>query len=74
MEYFYGYTVGKRLMKINVRAVRGGFPTLEMCFIRNLSKIHWILLFIDLILGFATPGDPSQKFSDRYTGSIVTLQ
>ena len=74
MEYFYGYTIGKRITRINVRAVRGGLPTLVMSFIRNVSKIHWILLLLDLILGIATPGDPSQKFSDRYTDTIVTVK
>ena len=71
MECFYGFTIGKRFMRISVRAVRGGLPTLEMAFIRNVSKIHGILLFIDLILGALTPGDPSQKLSDRYAGTMA---
>lgn len=71
MEWFYGFTIGKRFMRINVVAVRGGRPTPEMAFIRNISKIHWILLLLDLFLGLLTPGDPSQKFSDRYAGTTI---
>ncbi len=71
MERFYGFTIGKMLLGMRVESVRNGLPNLGMAFIRNVSKIHWGLLLLDFILGLITPGEPSQKFSDRYAGTMV---
>jgi uncharacterized RDD family membrane protein YckC len=70
-ESWYGWTFGKRIMKL--KAVKaGGHPlSLDVTLTRNISKIYWILLLIDVIIGLATPGDPHQKISDRFAGTTV---
>ncbi|MBX8634185.1 MAG: RDD family protein [Candidatus Thermoplasmatota archaeon] len=70
-EYYYGYTVGKKIMSLRVSSERGQIMLREAAF-RNISKLFWyILLPLDLILGFFTFGDPRQRFSDRVFGTTV---
>ena len=40
-------------------------------FVRNISKIAFILLIIDVAAGLGTHGDGRQKYSDRYIGTFV---
>jgi ribosomal protein S27AE len=40
--------------------------------IRNVSKIYWIFLLIDLLVGGLTQGDPRQRFLDRIARTTVT--
>lgn len=70
-ESWYGMTVGKRVMGLRVETISGQPVGLDKAFIRNLSKLHWILLLLDVAVGLATPGDPRQKFSDRFAGTRV---
>lgn len=71
-ESIYGQTIGKRLMGFRVATVDGRVPNLGRALMRNISKIHWVLLLLDVIVGLATPGDPHQKYSDRIAGTTVT--
>jgi len=70
-ETYYGSTFGKRIMNLKTTKLDGQKPSLDLVFIRNLSKIYWVLVLIDTVIGLATPGDPHQKLSDRYAGTIV---
>lgn len=71
-ESSYGCTVGKRLVGLRVVVLGGGRPSLERAFIRNISKVFWVLLVLDVVGGFFTVGDdPRQKFSDRIAGTTV---
>jgi len=67
-----GATVGKRLLGLQVSVAEGGKLPLDKAFIRNISKIYWIFLLIDWLLGILTPGNNKQKYSDRFAGTIVT--
>lgn len=71
MEGFYGYTFGKNIMNLEVVAKDGGPPTMSNSFIRSLSKTFWAFLIVDLVLGFATKGDPMQRFTDKVAGTMV---
>lgn len=71
LETHYEYTLGKKIMKLKVAKLDGQTPTLNMAFIRNLSKIYWILLIADVVIGLATQGRPHQKLSDRFAGTTV---
>jgi hypothetical protein len=51
--------------------VGGGRPSLESAFIRNISKVYWVLLILDVVGGFFTVGDPRQKYSDRIARTTV---
>lgn len=70
-EAGYGCTLGKRVVGLKVMTVDGARPSLEKAFIRNVSKIHWVLLILDVVGGLATSGDPRQKFSDRVAGTTI---
>lgn len=70
-ETGYGYTIGKMIMGLRVVTVGDGVLTLDKAFIRNISKIFWVLLILDVIGGIATRGDPRQKYSDRIAGTTV---
>ncbi len=71
LESWYGWTFGKRIMNLKTVKVDGQKPSLDAAFIRNISKIHPILLLLDVIIGLATPGDPHQKIMDRFAGTTV---
>jgi uncharacterized RDD family membrane protein YckC len=72
LESWYGWTFGKKIMNLRTTKLGGQKPPLDVAFIRNISKIYWIFVLIDVIIGLATPGDPRQKISDRMAGTTVT--
>jgi uncharacterized RDD family membrane protein YckC len=72
MDASYGGTLGKRILGLQVQMVNGSKVTFEKAFIRNISKIFWLFLLIDWIIGVATPGpDQRQKYTDRIAGTTV---
>ncbi len=71
LESWYGWTFGKRIMNLKTTRLAGQKPPLDATFLRNISKIYWILVLLDVIIGLATPGDPHQKVSDRFAGTTV---
>jgi uncharacterized RDD family membrane protein YckC len=71
MEGGYGYTFGKRLLGLEVVTVDNRPPTLVKAFVRNLSKVFWPFLFIDMVLGLLSRGDPRQRFMDQLAGTTV---
>lgn len=71
LETYYGSTFGKRIMNLKTTKLDGQTPPLDLAFIRNISKIYWIIVLIDTVIGLATPGDPHQKVTDRIAGTIV---
>jgi uncharacterized RDD family membrane protein YckC len=68
LDFYWGATIGKRLLSIQVRTVTGGKVPFDKALIRNISKIFWPLLILDWIVGIVTPGDKRQKFLDRTVG------
>jgi len=70
-ESIYGGTIGKGMVGLKVTTVDGGRPSLEGSFIRNISKIYWILLILDVLGGFFIARDPHQKYSDRIANTTV---
>lgn len=71
-EATYGKTIGKSVMGLRV-AVDGSSrrPNVGLSFFRNLSKIYWILLLLDVILGLALDPGYDRKWSDKYLGTRV---
>ena len=65
-------TLGKRtVMGLQVQTINGGKVAFDKAFIRNISKIYWLLLLLDWLLGIVTPGNKLQKYTDRMAGTIV---
>jgi uncharacterized RDD family membrane protein YckC len=71
-EVTRGATVGKSAFNLKVVGPSGGNPTVVQSLIRNISKIYWVLLLLDVIVGLATSKDYTQKYSDRLAGTRVT--
>jgi len=70
-EGLYGRTLGKEIIGLQVHRVDGKPMDMRSSLIRNISKISWILLLIDVAVGLGTHGEMSQKWSDRYVGTKV---
>jgi uncharacterized RDD family membrane protein YckC len=67
-----GATFGKRFMGLQVQMLNGSRANFNKAFVRNISKILWIIFLIDILIGVATPGpDPRQRYFDRLAGTTV---
>jgi len=71
-ETMYGATIGKSLLGLKVVTRTGGKLSFEKAFIRNISKIHGVLLLLDLIGGLITSTDLHQKYTDRIANTTVS--
>ena len=69
-EGFWGATIGKRVVNLRVVGTSGPMDLVKAG-IRNISKIYWLFLLLDWLVGLATEGDPRQKFMDRFAGTTV---
>ena len=67
-----GATLGKRVMSLRVIPLTGEMD-LGKALIRNVSKIHWLFLLLDWLVGFVSDGDPKQKWLDRVGGTTVVI-
>jgi uncharacterized RDD family membrane protein YckC len=70
-EAYTGATVGKRVFGLKVVAAGGKTPALGVALLRNISKIHWLLLLLDAIVGLAVSKGYTQKYSDKVAGTEV---
>lgn len=64
-------TIGKRVMSLRVVGIDAPM-SVEKALIRNISKIHGVIVLIDWIIGLATQGDPRQRYLDRISRTTVT--
>jgi uncharacterized RDD family membrane protein YckC len=71
METYYGATIGKQVMRLKVVSKTGYKPSFGEAFIRNISKIYWLLLLLDVIIGLAVTKGYQQKYSDHMMGTSV---
>jgi uncharacterized RDD family membrane protein YckC len=71
LEASRGSTIGKGMFGLKVRSKTGSNPTLVEAFIRNLSKIYWLLLLLDIVVGLAISKGYQQKYSDTLVGTTV---
>jgi uncharacterized RDD family membrane protein YckC len=70
-ETMYGATIGKSLLGLKVVTKTDGKPSFEKAFIRNITKIHQVLLLLDVIGGLVTSTDLHQKYTDRIANTTV---
>ncbi len=72
LDVVWGATIGKRLMGLQVQTVKGARVTFGQSFIRNISKINPLLVFLDWLIAIVTTGpDKRQKLTDRWAGTTV---
>jgi uncharacterized RDD family membrane protein YckC len=73
-ETAWSATIGKRLLGFKVQTTNGNKLTIGKAIMRNISKIYWILLVLDWLLGAFTQGnDKRQKYTDRLAGTTVAV-
>lgn len=70
-EGVYGRTLGKEIMGLRVERVDGKPVDFRSSLIRNISKLYFVLLIIDVAVGLGMHGETSQKWSDRFVGTKV---
>lgn len=70
LEAFTGATLGKRLLGLTVVSTEGPMDFTKAV-IRNITKIHGLLLLIDWLVGIMTDGDPRQRYLDRIANTTV---
>ena len=70
-ESVWGASLGKRIFNLKVTSKTGSNPTFGEAFVRNISKIYWLLLLLDVIVGLATSKGYQQKYSDHLMGTTV---
>jgi hypothetical protein len=66
-----GYTIGKRIMNLQVVSLDGRPYDLQRGIMRNFSKIHWILLLIDLFGGILGENRTNMRYLDTMTNCEV---
>jgi len=72
LESTRGASIGKGLFHLKVVSKTGANPTFGEALIRNISKIYWLLLLLDVIVGLAISKDYQEKYSDHLMGTKVT--
>jgi uncharacterized RDD family membrane protein YckC len=70
-EVLAGASVGKRVMGLKVVTSRGGVPNTVEALIRNVSKLYWLLLLLDIIIGLAVSKGYTQKYTDKLMNTSV---
>ena len=70
LEGKFGTTLGKNIIRIKVVADNGDM-NYRKAFLRNLSKILWFPLIVDIIAGYAT-GNSKIRYLDKIAGTNVT--
>ena len=71
MEMSSGASIGKKLFHLKVTSKTGASPNFGEAFVRNISKIYWLLLLLDVVVGLAITKDYHQKYSDHFMGTKV---
>ncbi len=70
-ESTWGASIGKRLLALKVVDQKGNKPLIKDAFIRNVSRIHFLLFLLDVLGGLVLEGDPRQRFTDRMSNTVV---
>lgn len=70
-EVMAGASIGKRMMGLKVVASGGRAPNVAEALARNASKLYWLLLLLDIIVGLAVSKGYTQKYTDRLMGTSV---
>src|SRR2546428_7617784 len=65
-EGLFGRTLGKEIMGLRVQRVDGNSMDLRSSLVRNISKISWVLLLIDVADGIGAEGEINYERGGRY--------
>ncbi|PVX25830.1 MAG: hypothetical protein CW691_03410 [Candidatus Bathyarchaeum sp.] len=70
-ESILGYTIGKRLFYLKVVSVTGDKPEFKNVLIRNISKIFFVFLILDIIGSYFTTDKLHQRYIDEIAHTTV---
>jgi uncharacterized RDD family membrane protein YckC len=70
-EWLYGRSIGKGFLHLRVVAVDGSKLDFGKAFTRNISKIFWLLLILDILGGLIAKTRRGQKYSDYIANTNV---
>lgn len=70
LEGSIGTTFGKKLLKLYVVSDKGKMDV-SKGFMRNISKIFWLLLALEIAASIFIDGDPKQRYLDRIVDTSV---
>jgi len=70
-EVLAGASFGKRIMGLKVVASGGRAPNVVEALVRNVSKLYWLLLILDVVVGLAVSKTYTQKYADKLMGTSV---
>lgn len=70
-ESVFGYTLGKRMFDLKVVTVNGNKPSFKKVFIRNISKIVFVFLILDLVGSYFTATNLHQRYVDKIAHTTV---
>jgi len=70
-ETMYGATFGKNIIGFKVVTKTGERPSFEKSFIRNVTKIHQVLLLLDVIGGLISTTGLHMKYTDVIANATV---
>jgi uncharacterized RDD family membrane protein YckC len=73
-EWMYGKSIGKAIFHLKVVTVDGSKLDFAKAFIRNISKIYWLLLLIDIVVGLISKTRRGQKYSDYIARTTVVKE
>ena len=71
IEGGYASSIGKQIMGLKVVDIEGNPPTFFKALVRNISKVYWALLLLDVFIGLLSRADPRQKYTDQMAGTKV---
>lgn len=67
-EKFFGATVGKALMYLQVRSYNGAKISWPQAIVRNLTKIYWVPIIFDWLIGKLLKSD---RLFNNITKTVV---
>jgi uncharacterized RDD family membrane protein YckC len=70
-ETIFGYTLGKRIFDLKVVTENGDKPSFRNVFIRNISKIVFVFLILDVIGSWFTAENLHQRYIDKIAHTTV---
>ncbi len=70
-EAAFQKTPGKAILGLKVVSTDGTPFDIQKALIRNVSKVYWLLLLLDLLVGLLMPLREGQKYSDHLASTSV---
>lgn len=70
-ETVFGYTLGKKIFDLKVVTVNGNKPSFKKVLIRNISKIVFVFLILDVVGSYFTAKNLHQRYVDKIAHTMV---